>query len=80
MYYGIYRSSTSAQTGCVKQIATTAQEQMQFPPQISFSCDLCNTTHNFRYVSAMRPTTESQKKNFFEFCLKYKIESDVNIS
>lgn len=79
MYYGIYHAATTGQTGCVKEFATVAQPTIVFAPQVNYYCDLCTTTHPFRYVRAITVATPSQTRTFETYCTERHIERDVEV-
>lgn len=74
-YLGEYR----AVNGCHKLWVSEYQDSLSFPPQVSYQCDLCHTTHNFRLGKTYTITTPSQERQFEEYCKKNSIEQDVSI-
>lgn len=77
VYYGHYRSTTTSQTGCVKEFLTTSQLTMLFPPQVQYLCDLCKVEHGFRFMTGHIVATPSQKKSLVKYCTDRGIEQDV---
>lgn len=77
MYYGLYRSSTTTVTGCVKEFVTTPQTDVRFASQVNYLCDLCKVTHAFRFAYSHLVNTPRQKKQFDEYCSARGIERDV---
>lgn len=79
MYYGMYHAATTGQTGCVKEFVTVAQETVVFSPQVNYYCDLCATTHPFRYVRSVLVATPGQSRKFATYCHERHIERDVEV-
>lgn len=81
MYYARYRSSTAGTTGCVKEFLTKPQEHANFPPQVTYECDLCpEGSHGFRLTGSTIVSTPRQDKALREYCLKSGIEQDVELT
>lgn len=78
-YYAHYKSSVSAQTGCLKEFVSQSANNLGFPPQVTYSCDLCKSSHGFRLTNTNIINTPSQEKSFKAFCLKNQIERDVEV-
>lgn len=78
-YYGHYRSSMSAQTGCVKELVTTAHAKVDFPVMIAASCNLCKTTHNFRFAYSHAATTPKQRQQLDAWCVARGIDTEFEI-
>lgn len=78
-YYGLYRSSTTSTTGCVKEFITHPKDNMLFPPQVQYKCDLCNVEHGFRFIMGHITATPKQIKSFIEYCVAKGIEQEVEI-
>lgn len=80
MYFGIYLSSTSGTTGCVKQFVTTPKEDLSFSPQVTYHCNLCGFDHGFRYSRAVVVSTPSAQRQFDQLCINNSWERDVEIN
>lgn len=78
-YHGFYRASTATITGCVKEFASIGQPSLQFPPQVSYYCDLCKTEHGFRFVRSVSVATPRQQLAFDEYCKSHFIEREVQV-
>lgn len=79
-YVGQYHSAVSSLTGCIKEFVSTKTDTMNFPPQVLYFCDLCNTTHPFRFTKSIIVHTPSQQKQLEAFCKSHHIERDVDVS
>lgn len=79
IYFGHYRSTTSAQTGCVKEFFTVGQATLRFAPQVLYRCDLCGIEHGFRFSDARMATTLRQRRALDDYCARHAIERDVRI-
>lgn len=75
-YHGEYRTVE----GCQKIWVSADKENLQFPPQVSYNCDWCNTTHNFRLQRTYTIATPGQARQFDEYCRRNNIEQDVDIN
>lgn len=78
-YYGHYRSSMSAQTGCVKELITTPHAKVDFPVMVAAACNLCNTEHNFRFAYSHAATTPRQRAQLVAWCTARDIDTEVVI-
>ena len=79
-YHGLYRSSTSGTTGCIKQFLTASSHQPSFPPMVQYECDLCHTVHGFRLTSTQMASTPTQRANLRRNCAAQGIELDVELT
>lgn len=79
MYFGIYKSSTEGQTGCVQEFVTTASSKIAFPAQVMYFCKLCNASHGFRYMRCVTVNTPSMQRQFDEACASLGRERDVQV-
>jgi hypothetical protein len=77
-YYGHYRSAT-VMRGCVKEFTTTKREDLMFPPQVNYYCDMCKDTHAFRLMNMHMIVNTATAKRFDEFCTKNHIEQDIEV-
>lgn len=75
-YLGEYRSAG----GCGKVWISEAQGDLNFPPQVVYTCDLCKATHNFRLYRTYTLVTPGQEKQFREYCATNNFELDVSIT
>jgi hypothetical protein len=79
-FVAIYKSATTTTTGCVKRFATTAWDQLVFPPQVAYPCDLCQGVHNFRLDQAMTVSTPRQRANMERWCKDQGVEANVEVA
>lgn len=75
-YYGEYRASV----GCQKTWISAGQESSNIPPQVSYACDICNNTHNFRLTRTYMLATPGQKKQFETYCKTHGLETEIKLS
>lgn len=79
-YYGEYKSSTSSTSGCLKKFMTVGSENIIYPPQLNYTCDLCGTkTHGFGLVRVWSVATKRQLEGFTSYCAFNSIETDIDI-
>lgn len=78
-HYGEYKSTTTSQTGCLKQFVTSATDSILFPPQVSYPCSLCKKSHGFGLVKTWILYSDSQFKGFEKYCVDHGIETEVKL-
>lgn len=60
-YYGHYRSSTSGESGCVREFITTPHLVADFPVSVLLPCPLCRKTHGFIFAFSHFASTPKQR-------------------
>lgn len=80
MYYGIYRSSVTGTSGCVKQFCATPMKDMSFAPLVQWQCPLCNVYHNFIFNKVVIADTPKKVINFVQYCEDNKIEMNIEVN
>ena len=80
VYYGIYASSTTGQTGCVKQFCSIPKDKAAFPPLVQWDCSACKKQHNFRFNKSMLVNSPKRVKDFVEYCEENHIDMDIDVS
>lgn len=80
IYYGSYHSSTTSTTGCVKKFVSFPQDNILFPPQVNYYCDLCNYEHNFNFNTSWLITSIKQQNDLERYFTDNNIEKNVVIS
>lgn len=78
MFYGHYRSSTTSETGCVKEFLTLPHARPLFPAQVQWFCELCNGTHGFRLTATHQAATPRQQRQLGQYCREHGIETDID--
>lgn len=78
-YYALYGSSVAGTTGCTKQFCSEPKDELRFPPNVTFECDVCNTTHFFRLVKTYFITSPSKQEKFIKDFLA-NIESGIIVT
>lgn len=78
-YYAEYQSAVTGTTGCIKTFMSEAREELVFPPQVEYHCDLCSKTHSFRLFRMHMVSTPSQQRQFDTYCTEQKLERDVEV-
>lgn len=79
MYFAHYKSSSTGQSGCIKEFVTPETDHTMFPPQVSYACNLCKISHGFRLARTHIVNTPSMRKQFDTFCVSNHIERDVEV-
>lgn len=78
-YYGHYCSAAIDLKGCVKEFVSTSKDDLAFPSQVSYDCDLCKTEHAFKLKNTYMIVNSSTQKRFDEFCISHYIETEVEL-
>lgn len=80
VYHGHYKSATTSLTGCIKEFVSLPQNDLLFPPQVNYYCDLCKEEHNFRFLSGWQVASPKQFEDIKVYCSERSIERDVAIN
>lgn len=78
-YHGVYNSALTTNTGCNQQIMTEAHEAPSFPAALVFECPMCDEEHSFVFSKSITVSSQSQRKNIYNWARLNSIITDVSL-